>query len=126
MVAAGYLWSLQFPIIKGIWTSSFVLVTGGLSLVLLGLLHQVMDVWGWRRGATFLVWIGANAITLYFLNGLVGFEVLATRLVGGNVARFADAHVTYGTGRLLAYALGVALAISLAGFLYRRKIFLRV
>ena len=29
MVAAGYLWAVQFPIIKQIWTSSFVLVAGG-------------------------------------------------------------------------------------------------
>src|SRR5262249_40534649 len=27
LVAAGHLWALQFPVIKGIWTSSFVLVT---------------------------------------------------------------------------------------------------
>jgi predicted acyltransferase len=126
LIAVGYLWGLQFPVIKSIWTSSFVLVTGGWSLILLGVLHQVMDVWGWRRGTTFLVWIGANAITIYFLNSIVSFEQLARRLVGGDVANFFDAHVTPGTGRLLGYAVGVALAISLAGYLYRRKIFLRV
>ena len=39
LVAAGYLWGLQFPIIKVIWTSSFVLVAGGYSLMLLGASH---------------------------------------------------------------------------------------
>ena len=38
MVAAGYLWSVQFPIVKEIWTSSFVLVAGGYSAILLGLM----------------------------------------------------------------------------------------
>ena len=48
LVAAGYLWGLQFPVIKAIWTSSFVLVAGGYSVILLGVLHQIIDVWGLR------------------------------------------------------------------------------
>jgi hypothetical protein len=36
LVLAGYLWALQFPIIKQIWTSSYVLVAGGYSAILLG------------------------------------------------------------------------------------------
>ena len=35
VLALGLLWSLQFPIIKRIWTSSFILVAGGLSAWLL-------------------------------------------------------------------------------------------
>jgi predicted acyltransferase len=62
MVPAGYLWGLQFPVIKSIWTSSYVLVAGGYSLMLLGVFHQIMDVWGWKAWATAFVWIGANAI----------------------------------------------------------------
>src|SRR3954468_20198518 len=41
MIAAGHLWSLQFPIIKYIWTSSFVLVAGGYAVLLLGAFHQL-------------------------------------------------------------------------------------
>ncbi len=126
MVAAGFLWGLQFPVIKSIWTSSFVLVAGGFSALLLGLSHQVMDVWGYRNWATIFVWIGANAITLYFLNNIVVFKDLAGRLVGGDVGSFFDRHVTAGAGHFLAAAMGLALAIVLAGFLYRRRVFLRV
>lgn len=126
MIGAGYLWSLQFPIIKPIWTSSFVLVAGGYSAILLGILHQVVDVWGWRSWATIFVWIGANAITLYFINGVAGFEPFALRLVGGDVSRWLNQTITPGTGLFVAHVLGIALAVALAGFLYRRKIFLRV
>ena len=126
MVLAGYLWALQFPIVKDIWTSSFVLVSGGYSLMLLGALHHLVDVWGIRAWAAAFAWIGANAITLYFLNGLVSFERFAIRLVGGDVGVLLDQVVTPGTGRFVAHALGLALAIALAGALYRRKIFLRV
>ncbi|HKA76250.1 MAG TPA: heparan-alpha-glucosaminide N-acetyltransferase domain-containing protein, partial [Pseudolabrys sp.] len=73
MVAVGYLWDLQFPIVKAIWTSSFVLVAGGYSAILLGTLHQVIDVWGRKAWATIFVWVGANALLLYLINGIAGF-----------------------------------------------------
>lgn len=126
MIAAGYLWSLQFPIVKAIWTSSFVLVAGGYSAILLGVLHQVMDVWGWKAWATIFVWIGANAIALYFINGVVGFQPFARRFVGGDVAAWLNQTVTPGTGLFVTHVVGLALAVALAGFLYRRKIFIRV
>jgi K+-transporting ATPase A subunit len=85
-----------------------------------------MDVWGIRIWAAIFVWIGANAITLYFLNNIVDFRQFATRLVGGDVARFVDQQVTPGMAHFLSAGVGLAIAIALARFLYRRKIFLRV
>jgi predicted acyltransferase len=126
MLLAGLLWGLQFPIVKNIWTSSFVLVTGGLSLMLLGAFHYVVDVRGVRAWATVLVWLGANAITLYLLVYVANFERIAVRVVGGDVALFLDRIIAQGAGRFAAHALALAMAIALAGFLYRRKIFLRV
>jgi len=126
MVAAGYLWGLQFPIVKSIWTSSFVLVAGGYSAILLGAIHQLADVWGWKAWATIFVWIGVNAITLYFINGVVGFQPFARRFVGGDVAAWLGQTVTPGTGLFITHVVGLAFAVALAGFLYRRKIFLRV
>jgi len=127
LVAVGHLWALQFPIIKAIWTSSFALVAGGYSAILLGVFHQVVDVWGFKHGlAQILVWIGANAILLYFINGTVGFEPLAMRIVGGNIADFFDRLVTPGTGLFIAHLLGIAFVVALARFLYVRQIFLRV
>lgn len=126
LVAMGHWWAVQFPIVKAIWTSSFVLVTGGYSAILLGAAHHIIDVWEFNRWPIFFVWIGANAITLYCINFVIGFEPLALRVVGGDIGRFFDWIVTPGTGRFVAHAAGLAFAISLAGFLYRREIFLRV
>jgi predicted acyltransferase len=126
-VAAGQLWGLQFPVIKAIWTSSFVLVAGGYSLILLGVWHQIIDVWGIRGWSTIFVWIGANAIMLYFFNNAFGFEPFALRFVGGDFSALIDSlAATPGTGRFLAHVVGLTFAITLAGFFYRRKIFLRV
>jgi predicted acyltransferase len=126
MIGAGYLWSLQFPVIKNIWTSSFVLVAGGCSALLLGALYQVMDIWGRTTWATVFMWIGANAITLYLVGNFLNFQRLAARLVGGDVAHALDTYLTKGAGNFFIAAVGLLLAIALARFLYRRKIFLRV
>ncbi|MGQ0683792.1 acyltransferase family protein [Bradyrhizobium sp.] len=140
MIAAGYLWGLQFPIVKVIWTSSFVLVAGGYSLILLGVWHQIIDVWGYRRWAVMFIWLGANAITLYFINNVTAdqfairfagstvstFELFATRFAGGDLAALLDRAITPNTGTFVVRMLGLTFAILLARFLYRRKIFLRV
>ena len=125
-ITVGYLWALPFPIIKAIWTSSYVLVTAGYSAILLGVMHQIVDVWGWQRWATAFIWIGANAIALYFLNEVVGFEPFVARFVGGDFASLLDHAVTQGAGGVVTHVLGLAFAVALAGFLYRRKVFLHV
>ncbi|MGN6573305.1 MAG: acyltransferase family protein, partial [Pseudolabrys sp.] len=126
LTAAGYVWALQMPLIKSIWSPSFVLATGGMSAVLLGAFHQVIDVWGYKRWTPVFVWIGANAILLYLLNALMGFNVPAERIVGGEFGQTLDAALLPGIGALLVNLVALALVIALAGFLYRRKIFLRV
>jgi predicted acyltransferase len=126
LVAAGHLWALQFPIIKAIWTSSFVLVAGGYSAILLGIAHQIVDVWGMKRWVTAFVWIGANAILLYFITGLIGFEPVALRIVGGDIQDYFDEQLTHGAGLFVANLAGLVLVVLLARFLYRREIFLRV
>lgn len=126
MVAAGFLWGVWFPVIKGIWTSSFVLVAGGFSAILLGLFHQIIDGWGRSTWASVFMWIGASAITLYLINMVIGFERIAVRLVGGDFSQALDRYLSQGAGRFVAHAVGLMLAVALAHFLYRRKIFLRV
>ena len=126
MTAAGYVWALQMPLIKSIWSPSFVLATGGLSAILLGVFHQVIDVWGYKRWTPVFVWIGANAITLYLLNALMGFDVPARRIAGGEFGATLDALLLPGIGALLVNLVALGLVIALAWYLYQRKIFLRV
>ena len=126
LLMGGYAWSFHFPIIKNIWTSSFVLIAGGYSFLLLGMAQLV--VVGWRNAGPVnaLVWLGANAITLYMINNFVGFSQLATRAVGGDISSFLDSEFGHGSGRLAVCAVGLTLALLLARFFYQRRIFLRV
>jgi predicted acyltransferase len=76
-LALGKLWGLNFPIIKNIWTSSYVLYAGGWSLILLALFYLIIDVWGFRKWAFPFVVIGLNSITIYMLNsGILDFGQL--------------------------------------------------
>jgi predicted acyltransferase len=127
--AVGWLWGMEFPVIKKLWTSSYVLVAGGYSAMLLGAFYWIVDVKKKTTWCQPFIWIGMNPITLYltsnFLGGL-GFHKLATRLAGGPVKHFFDTHVASGCGELVISAVGVLLFIWFARFLYQRKIFLRL
>ncbi|MDR3405637.1 MAG: DUF5009 domain-containing protein [Chthoniobacter sp.] len=122
----GVLWSMQFPMIKRIWTSSFVLVAAGLSALLLALFYYVVDVKERRKWCQPFVWIGCNALTVYVTAQVVGFPTLAARFAGGDVKDFLDTHVTQGAGGLMIALVSLTLVVLFARFLYRRNIFLRV
>ncbi len=125
-VALGFLWGLQFPVVKKIWTSSFVLVAGGYSALLLAAFYYVIDVRGWKRWCVPFVWIGMNPITLYLISGIVGYRKLAARLAGGDAAAWFDTTFGNGWGNLGIAVVGLAIMFALARFLHARQIFLRV
>ncbi len=127
MVAAlGWAWSAQFPLIKKIWTSSFVLVTGGYSAVLLGLFYWIVDVCHWQKWCQPFVWMGMNSITIYLVRNILGgFEKLSLRFAGGDIHDFLESRVV-GSGDLVLALVGIFLAFWLVYFLYRRQIFLRL
>jgi predicted acyltransferase len=125
--ALGWLWGAQFPVIKKIWTSSYVLVAGGYSAILLGVFYLIVDVWQTRAWCQPFVWMGMNSITIYLASNILGgFRKLATRFVGGDIRIFLDGHVAKGFGDLVISIVGLLLAFWLVHFLYKRKIFLRL
>ena len=117
----GYLWGLQFPIVKLLWTSSYVLVACGYSAVLLGIFYQLIDVRGFRKWAIPFVWIGSNAITIYLVSALVGFPKVANRFVGGDIAVALGSWADF-----VRSILALIMVFAVCRFLYRRKLFLRL
>lgn len=67
----GSIWHHWFPVNKMIWTSSYVLLTGGLAMITLGLSYFFIDVKEWKWGTKPFIVYGANAITVYVLAGMV-------------------------------------------------------
>jgi len=121
MVVIGYLWGIQFPIIKKVWTSTYVLVAGGYSLMLMGIFYYLIDVKGYKKWTPIFVWIGVNPITIYMLRNLIDFGGISKKLVGGDLAILAGEQWAY----LLANIVSLGLSLLLLKFMYDRKIFLK-
>ncbi len=122
MVVAGFLWGLHFPVIKKVWTSSYVLVAGGYSFMLLGLFYLIVDLWKVRWWITPFIWIGSNALTIYLARNFVDFNAFAERFMGGSLKAAVSEDVAY----LLQMTVSLGLSLLVVRFLYRNKIFLRV
>lgn len=118
-VYAGYLWNGWFPIIKNLWTSSFVLVTSGWSLILLAAFYAVIDVIGLKRWSMVFVIVGMNAITIYVAQRFIDFKHMSQFFLAG-VAKISGYEATV----LLAGTL--LFKMLFLWFLYSKKIFLRV
>jgi len=116
----GLLWNLAFPIVKNIWSSSFVLFAAGWSLLLLALFYWIIDILGYRKWAFIFTVIGANSITIYLARHFFDFK--AVGLI------FTHGFINYlGVWKPFAIELGSVIAgWMFLYYLYRQKIFLRV
>jgi predicted acyltransferase len=113
-------WGHWFPIIKNIWTSSFVLFAGGWSMLLLALFYWIIDVRGYRRWAFVFTVIGLNAITIYVLRSQFNLGTIANIFVRGFINYL-------GPYKPVFFDLSVlAVGWLFLWFLYRQKIFLKV
>jgi predicted acyltransferase len=120
MVILGLIWSLWFPIIKLLWTSSFVLVTGGISCLLLAAFYLVIDVGGYRKWAFGCVVIGVNALAVYMATMLFDFRKIGNIFVGHLVPRIGR------FGSLLEATAAFAIIWLVLYWMYRTKSFVKV
>ena len=118
LVVGGYLWSMQMPIIKRLWTPSYICVAGGYSLMLLGSLVWIIDVKEWEGWEKPFLWIGANSMAVYFFENIVDLKAWAGFAVGAEA-------IPAGVEASLAL-LGIALAIGFVYILYKKEIYIRV
>lgn len=124
-VYAGFYWGQSFPVIKNLWTSSFVLLAGGWSLILLAFFYLVMDIGKIKGWAMPFVWIGMNPITIYLLCSLINFEKLAARFLGGPFAVWVDGKMEGLSGLLIAFG-SMFLVLMICRYLYKREVFIRI
>ena len=125
LLLAGHALSWQIPVIKNLWTASYVLVTGGWCLIALAFAYAVIDVAGRRRWALAGVWVGANAILIYLIDRFVDFDRVFLVLFS-DTALMLDDLAGPGAARLAANLAGLGLAVALAYVLYVNRVFLRV
>ena len=141
-IVAGEFWSVWFPINKNLWTSSYVLLAGGIALVALAVCHWIFDgeAWHERNGLVRLIaWpslvFGSNAIFAYALSSVleVAFDSIRVQTAQGlRALHFWLYHLVFARGAStentsLAWAcFFVVLCYVPTWLLWRRKWFLRV
>jgi len=116
----GLLWNGWLPIIKKIWTSSFVLFAAGWSYLLLALFYLIIDVWGLRKWAFAFVVIGMNAIVVYMATRVFDFRLVGDVFVAGLAKWTGQWHEFV---RALA---GFTVVWLILWWMYRKKSFIKI
>lgn len=121
LLVIGLLWSLDFPINKKLWTSSFVCVVGAYSLLMFALFYYLIDVLGWRRWTLFFTVIGLNSITIYLAQKFINFSFTAEKILGGIINLLPEQAQPF-----FNQAAYIAVCWLFLYILYRKRIFLKV
>ncbi|MEK0158037.1 DUF5009 domain-containing protein [Pseudoalteromonas piscicida] len=121
VLALGWLWDMQFPVNKELWTSSFVLVTVGWSAILLAVFYAIVDVLSFQRWAYPFVIIGANSIIIYLASSLVNWTFISKSVFGGVIAAVPTA-----LQPLMAVFALLAVQLLVLHWMYKRRIFVSV
>jgi predicted acyltransferase len=120
LLAAGLIWSIWLPIIKLLWTSSFVLVAGGISCLMMATFYLVIDVLGYRRWIFPFTVIGVNALAVYMATILFDFRKIGNVFIG---------HLLPRVGRwdqVLSESAALAIVWLILYWMYRTRSFVKV
>ena len=110
------------PIIKKLWTSSFVLFSGGICVLLLGAFYLIIDIWNVRKGTKWMIIIGSNAIFAYVVSHVFGDQLraMADVFINGLVPYIGNWFDT------VTYAGGVLILFAALRYMYKNKIYIKI
>jgi predicted acyltransferase len=129
----GGVWGLFFPINKSLWTSSYVLFTGGIAAMLFAVCYWLIDVRNIQRWSKPFVIFGTNAIAAFFLSSLFSRILGMIKLGPDNVALktiiYRDAFLSWATpiNASLAFAIAYVLFwLGIMSILYHKRVFIKL
>ena len=136
-LAAGWSWSLLFPLNKSLWTSSYVVYTTGLALLTLGFCYFLIDIKGYKRWAKPFVIFGVNALALFAFSGIMARLMGMIRVAGPEAGKditlqqwvFGNLFLSWASpvNASLAFAICfILLWLFLMWLLYRKRIYIKV
>lgn len=121
LIALAYCWDIFFPINKTLWTSSFVLITAGWSILLLTLFYFLIDVLNRQLWAKFFAVIGMNSIVIYLASSLIDWKHTSHSIFGGLIKVMPS-----GWDDLVLFVGVLLIQWLILYWLYCRKIFIKV
>jgi predicted acyltransferase len=110
-----------YPVIKKMWTVSYVLRAAGVSALMLASFYYVIDVRGSKSWTLFFRVFGMNSITIYMAARIIDFHGISRFFLN-----WTSVHINEQWGMLFIATGVLILQWGLMLFLYRKKIFLRV
>lgn len=119
-ISAGLLLGIWHPIIKKLWTSSFVLVSSGVCYMLLAMFYWIIDVKGKTRWAYPLRIIGMNAIVAYVVSHVFNMHLIAEMILFGLKKYVGDFYY------LVLTIGGFAILYFILWYMFRTKTFIKI
>ena len=120
LIGISLIWNIYYPINKEIWSSSFNVITIGISLMLLAIFYYILDIKNFQKWSFPFKLIGLNAITIYLANKIINFNHTSEFFLTGFMHTFPD------YSRVILLIGVITLKLYFLYFLYRKKIFLKV
>ncbi len=138
LTTIGYVWGWFFPINKPIWSSSYAIFTAGLAMQVFGACYWLVDIKGYRRFTRPFMVYGVNALTVFFMSGIVGRTINLIQIPSADAAsgyislqRYIFSTVfqplASDLNASLMYAIvWIVLWYFILSYMYTRKIFVKV
>lgn len=126
MIVLAYIlhWTI-LPIYKTYWSSSFGLLTSGISLLAWIIIHLICDVWGKKDWGIIFDILGKNSIVCYLLSALIA-EFFRKYGIADNIISFFQGFMSQQFVSL-SWGLTVILLCLLVGYpLYVKKIYIKL
>ena len=120
LVVTALILSNWFPVIKPLWNPTFVLLTSGLSFLLIALFYFIIDVKGYQRWAFWLKVIGMNSIAVYMMTDLIDFENIAQTIVFG-LKQFSEAYYP-----VILSVAALSIIYGILYWMYKKETFVKV
>ena len=136
LISLSFVWDIVFPINKGLWTGSYVLLTTGLAILVLHLLYDWIDVSKSKIWHKAFEIFGVNALAAFFLSSL--FSKIITipflshangKQIGLKTYLYAQYFTPYFSTYNASFAWAFAYTLLWLAFffiLYKRKIFIKL
>ncbi|MFZ2904905.1 MAG: heparan-alpha-glucosaminide N-acetyltransferase domain-containing protein [Cyclobacteriaceae bacterium] len=135
LIVLGLGWGMVFPINKALWTSSYVLYTGGIAMQFLACCYWLVDVQGFKKWTMPFVYYGVNALFVFVASALLVKSLSRIKITDGeNEVSFLRYVYQYGyttwlspLNASLLYAITLVLIfLVVLRWMYKKKIFVKI
>lgn len=132
LICSGLIWDMVFPFNKNLWSSSYVLYTGGIAIHFYAVLYWFLDIKKHKSSLAYpFVVFGSNAITVYSFSMIMEKSLSAITIGENSILQHFYNAVCYFISDNYLSSLVYAVCFVLVSYLpvwimFRKKIFIKV